>query len=103
VLACPWVPAGELATAGVVDPVFVWAALDCPSGFACMPPGRQSVLAEMTATIEADVHPGRPYVLTAWPIGSEGRKHRAGAALHDADGNRVAVAEALWITLRETS
>jgi hypothetical protein len=47
------------------------------------------------------VHPGEAYVVTAWPIGSEGRKHRAGSAIHDAGGRRIAVAEALWITLRD--
>lgn len=100
-LACPWIPSADLATDEVVDPLFVWAALDCPSGFACMPPGSRTVLASMTATLDAPVRPDRPYVVTAWPISSEGRKHRAGSALHAADGARVAVAEALWITLRD--
>jgi len=101
VLACPWYPAEGLGQDGVVDPVFVWAALDCPSGFACMPPGARGVLASMTAVVEAPVHAGRPYVVTAWPLGSEGRKHRAGSAVHDAGGRRVAHAQALWITLRD--
>jgi len=55
----------------------------------------------MTATLEAPVYPDRPYIVTAWPIASEGRKHRAGSAVHEPDGRRVAVAEALWITPRE--
>lgn len=98
-LACVWRPAEDLATAGVVDPRFVWAALDCPSGFACMPPGSRSVLATMTAILEAPISPERDYVVTAWPISSEGRKHRGGAAITDQHGMRVALAEALWITL----
>ena len=80
---------------------FVWAALDCPSGFACMPPGTRTVLASMTASLEAPIEPERDYIVTAWPIASEGRKHRAGSAIHDADGRRIAFAEALWITLRD--
>ncbi len=100
-LGCPWEPAEDLARGGEVDPVFVWAALDCPSGFACIPPRTRTVLAAMTAAVEAPVHPGRTYVVSAWPLGSEGRKHRAGSAIHDADGRRVARAEALWITLRD--
>ena|SRR5215217_1806300 len=99
-IACTWTPADDLAVDGVVDPRFVWSALDCPSGLACMPPGRQSVLASMTAAIGAPVHAGRPCVVTAWPVGSQGRKHRAVSALHDAEGGLVARAEALWITLR---
>jgi hypothetical protein len=102
-LACPWLPGAELATAGVVDPLFVWAALDCPSGFACMPLGTRTVLASMTATLKAPVYPDRAYVVTAWPIASEGRKHRAGSAIHEQDGRQVALAEALWITIREDS
>ncbi len=80
------------------DPRLVWAALDCPSGFACIPPGTLTVLATMTAALEAPVHAGRDYIVAAWPIASEGRKHRAGSALYERDGRRVALAETLWIT-----
>ena len=100
VLACGWWPTGDLAVDGVVDARFIWAALDCPSGFACMPPGTSTVLASMTASLEAPVEPERNYVLSAWPIATEGRKHRAGSAIHDAHGRRIAIAEALWITPR---
>jgi len=100
-LAAPWTPAADLATDGVVDPVFAWAALDCPSGFACIPPMSMSVLATMTAEIEAPIHAGEPYVITAWPISHDGRKHRGGAAIHDAAGTRVAVADTLWISPRQ--
>jgi hypothetical protein len=92
-LAAPWTPLDD-------DPAFVWAALDCPSGFACIPPGSPSVLATITAEVEAPVHPGETYVVTAWPISHDGRKHRGGAAIHDASGTRVAVADTLWITPR---
>ena len=100
-LACAWLPGAELGQDGVVEPIYVWAALDCPSGFACIPPGSRTVLARMTAMIEAPVHTGEAYIVTAWPIGNEGRKHRAGSAIHDAAGRRIALAEALWITLRD--
>jgi hypothetical protein len=99
-LAAPWTPAPDLAEEGVVDPVYVWAALDCPSGFACIPPGSLSVLATMTAEVEAPLHAGETYVITAWPISHDGRKHRGGAAIHDASGHRLAVADTLWITPR---
>ena len=101
VLACPWWPTADLAANGVIDRRFVGAALDCPSGFACMPPGTRTVLGSMTASLEAPVEPEREYVVTAWPIASQGRKHRAGSTIHDAHGRRVAVAEALWISLRD--
>jgi hypothetical protein len=99
-LAAPWTPTADLATDGAVDPAFVWAALDCPSGFACIPPGTASVLATMTAELVAPIHAGERYVITAWPISHDGRKHRGGAAIHDASGTRVALADTLWITPR---
>jgi hypothetical protein len=92
-LACTWTPASP-------DPIYVWAALDCPSGFACMPPGSASVLASMTALVPGPVEPGREYAISAWKISSEGRKHRGASALFDDSGAVVAYAEALWITLR---
>ena len=101
VVAVPWRPAADLAVDGVVDPRIVWAALDCPSGFACADPGAPTVLASMTAELRAPVHAGRPHVVSAWPLGADGRKRRAASAIHDADGRCLAVAEALWITLRE--
>jgi hypothetical protein len=99
-LAAPWTPSADLASNHGVDAVFVWAALDCPSGFACIPPGSASVLATMTAELKAPIHPGEPYVITAWPISHDGRKHRGGAAIHDASGNLRAVADTLWISPR---
>jgi hypothetical protein len=98
--ACPWTPGEALARGGVVDSRFVWSALDCPSGYACMPEDSWTVLASMTATLEAPLFPGRRYVVTAWPLASHGRKHWAGAAIHEAAGPRVAVAQSLWITAR---
>jgi len=102
-LACVWRPSEDLASEGIVDPRFVWAALDCPSGFACMPAGTETVLATMTASLTRPVQPERDYVVTAWRIASEGRKHRGGTSISDADGRPVALAEALWITLRSVS
>jgi hypothetical protein len=103
-LACPWTPAEDLAGPdGSVAPVFIWSALDCPSGFACMPPCKMSVLASMTAELRAPVIPGREHVLAAWKVSSEGRKHRSVSAVYDADGDCLAIAEALWITLADAS
>jgi hypothetical protein len=99
-VACPWRPGEELASDRAVDAVFVWAALDCPAGFACIPAGTRTVLGTMTARLEAPVLPGRDYIVAGWPLGSAGRMHRAGAALYERGGRRVALAESLWITPR---
>jgi hypothetical protein len=46
------------------------------------------------------VLPEHDYILTSWPLGGAGRMHRAGAALYERGGRRVALAETLWITPR---
>jgi hypothetical protein len=100
-LASPWRPTGDLATSvGAVDPRFVWAALDCPAGFACIAPGSIALLGTMTAELVEPVLPGRDYIVAAWPLGGAGRRHRAGAVLYEREGGLVALAESVWITLR---
>jgi hypothetical protein len=102
-LACVWTPDRSLADAnGDVAEVFVWAALDCPSGWApaAAPP---MVLARLAARIDSPVRAGVPYIAMAWEQRREGRKHFTACLLaSDADGP-VAVSEALWIELREPS
>ena len=49
VVACVWRPDPGLAHgAGKVRPEFAWAALDCPTAFACDPDGTPIVLARLT-------------------------------------------------------
>ena len=82
-------------------PEVVWAALDCPSAAAVVPPGSSPhVLATFTVRIDRPVRAGAPHVCVAWPLGADGRKKWAGSALLDADGTICARAEALWIELR---
>jgi hypothetical protein len=102
VVASPWTPvqwtAGE---AGRVRPEFVWSVLDCPTYFALYPDSLpMSVLAQLTARIDAPVIAGEDHVVMAWPIGKEGRKHHAGSAVLSADGRVLAVARALLIQLQ---
>lgn len=52
--ACTWHPAADLVGSdGLVDPVYLWAALDCPGGWAIDLEGRPSVLGQMSACIDA--------------------------------------------------
>ena len=84
----------------VSSPV-VWAALDCPSAAAGVPPGsRPHVLGTLTARMERPIRAGEPHVCVAWPLEVDGRKRRAGSAVLDAAGNVCAIADALWIELR---
>ena len=64
------------------------------------PPPGLAVLGRFAVVIHADRIPAGPLIVTGWPIASEGRKHRAGTALHDRDGRLLAAAEATWITLK---
>lgn len=92
-IAADWTP---LET----DTRTVWAALDCPTAFVC-DNDTVIVLAALAASVAGPVVPGEPHVVTAWPLGRDGRKHRSGSAIHSADGAVVAVAEALWIEVRD--
>jgi hypothetical protein len=101
-IATPWTPTDEwLGADGIVHPEFVWAVLDCPASFAPLVDDVHFIgmLGRMTVEIRADVRLGEPHVITAWPIDSEGRKHRTGAALFSAGGELRALAEAVLIEL----
>ena len=104
VVASPWTPPSWTADeAGSVLPEFVWAVLDCPTYFALYVNGElpMSVLARLTARIDARVLAGEEHVVIAWPIETEGRKRHAGSAVLSLDGETLAVARALLIEPRE--
>ena len=101
-VAATWQPDASLADEnGAVRAEFVWAALDCPGYFAVEQAAGLALLGRMAATIHRPVRAGEQLVVTGWPIDRDGRKHRVGSALHDAEGNLVAAATATWITLNE--
>jgi hypothetical protein len=101
-VAATWTPDESLADdAGVVRPEFLWAALDCPGYFAAEDDAGLALLGRMAAVLHRPVHAGEPLIVTGWPIEREGRKHRVGSAIHDADGGLVAAAIATWITLEQ--
>lgn len=98
-VACDWVPDSEFwRDDGTIDPVIVWAALDCPSFFGLrVPLDRLYLLGEMRAVLHHAV-PGRtPLIVYAWSRGIEGRKLLAASALATPEGRVVAQAEHVWI------
>jgi hypothetical protein len=100
-LAAPWVPdASVVANRDVVRPEFLWAALDCPSGWAPIVAagGEPMLLGELAVRLFGAVRLHEPCVVTGWALGGEGRKRLAGAALFGADGALRAVGHATWIT-----
>jgi hypothetical protein len=103
VFAAPWTPLADFAGEdGAVAPLFVWAALDCPTAAAAVLTGTSpSVLGRLEARLLAPVRPGVSHTVVAWLVGHEGRKHRGAAAIHAPDGELCAYAEGLWIELRD--
>jgi hypothetical protein len=96
----PWLDRGD----GRVAAAFVWAALDCPSGFAAVehafPDTRPvAVLGQMTATIASLPTVGSSCVIVAWPLGRDGRKRAAGSALLSNAGHVLAAARTVWLTV----
>lgn len=101
VFAAPWIPDSSLADSNsIVRPEFVWAAMDCPTGFAAGFPWRGTLVTGRLAVEHVNpVHVGRRYVVLSWPTGNEGRKFHAGAALYGPDGELCAKARATWIKI----
>jgi hypothetical protein len=91
VVAAPWRP-------NEVRPEIIWAALDCPSGWAVDDYSREGVLlGRMAAAIHELPVVGEPHVVIGWPIAEEGRKRQAGSALFKRDGRLLAAARSTWI------
>jgi hypothetical protein len=102
-VACTWTPSPDLAGDGNrVAPEFIHAALDCPSFWALPRAGSiAALLARFTVSIDAGLPQiGEDLIVAAWPISSDGRKHRGASALYRANGKLIARAEALWIEPR---
>ena len=106
-LAAPWVPTATLAGEdGAVAGEFIWAALDCPTGFAAasarhlgMTGAEAILLGRMSARIEGRPYPGDRCVIVAWPTGRDGRKLFANSALLGSDGKCLAAAQATWLVV----
>ena len=70
-------------------PATVWAALDCPGGWAVIAPGRPYVLGRIAAVVAALPAPGDECVVTGAMVGGEGRKAVVHTSLY-APGRRPA-------------
>lgn len=98
IVAAPWVPHSSLASAGdIVDPVFLWSALDCPGGFTFEPSeGRAILLGELQVALYGDVNVGERCVLTSRELRREGRKHFTATALYGESGACRGVSLGTW-------
>ena len=104
VSAAPWVASPRFAgEGGSLRNEFIWAALDCPSGWSIpdLASGRPAMLGRIAAKIERPVVAGERYVAVGWPGSEDARKLYAGSAIFDEDGTPYAYAVTTWIRLRE--
>ena len=97
--AVPWTPPAW-AGSDVVEPLFAWAAMDCPSsapvhGTIAAP----VVLGRLTIALEGPVEIGAPHVIQSWLDRTDGRKHHTAVALFTAAGERRAAGRAVWVEL----
>lgn len=95
--AAPWTPDMSLGDErGQVATEFVWAAFDCPQIWALMlnapaESEQRIVTGSLETEIREPVRVDQPYAIVSWPLGGEGRRLYAGAALLDANGRTVAI------------
>lgn len=101
IFACGWQPAREFAEAdGNIKPEFIWSAMDCPTGFAGgFPYMGKLVTGRLAVKLVAPVRAEEKCVIMSWPLGIDGRKHHAAAALFGEEGSVRAEAKATWIKL----
>jgi hypothetical protein len=96
VVAALWVPPARLAGGdGELPRELVCAALDCPQLWALMvhAPATTSdrvVTAVLETRLEDPVMAGEPHVVMGWPIGRDGRRRLAGAAIFGPGGRLCA-------------
>ncbi|PFG38032.1 hypothetical protein ATJ97_0500 [Georgenia soli] len=94
--ACVWSVHADLAGRAEV----VWAALDCPGGWAAPIEGRPMVLGRMTADVTAAPEDGEDVVVMGQLLGQDGRKYFTATTAYGADGRELGRAGATWILLR---
>ena len=97
-----WTPHMDFGDAqGLVPAEVIWAALDCPGFFAWVAKeGRHgALLGTMTCEIRKRPRAGEEAIVMAWPLARAGRKETAGVALFAMNGELMARAHQVWITL----
>lgn len=102
--ASAWRPDASLVPDGssTVPAEMVWAALDCPGGWAVDLVGRPAVLGRMTAQVDALPEVGDACVVMGRVLGQEGRKSFSASTLYDGDGRVLGRAHAVWIEVDPT-
>ena len=96
-VAAPWVVPVD------VSPAMVWAALDCPGGWAVPMEARPYVLGRIAARVLFVPHPGEECVVVGELRGEEGRKAHSATTLFGPTGAVLAHAASTWIAIATSS
>jgi hypothetical protein len=102
--AATWIPHESMAGPdGRLDPTYVWAALDCPGGWAGEIESRPMVLGRMTALIGTPPRAGEEHVVVGRLVDVDGRKTRTASTVYGSDGRVVGQAVHIWIAIDPTA
>jgi hypothetical protein len=91
--ATPWVVPAD---AGIET---MWAALDCPGGWAALHTGRTFVLGRIAAQVNAVAEPGSRCVVVGCADTMDGRKAYTRSTVYAPDGTPLATARGTWIEI----
>lgn len=97
VVGCSWTaPAGPVGADGALADEVLWAALDCPGGWAILSewstPEFFPALVDLAVEIRRPVQPAEPLLVVGWRLGAQERRHHAGSALLTPEGEALAMA-----------
>ncbi|HEX7287202.1 MAG TPA: hypothetical protein VF532_13530 [Candidatus Angelobacter sp.] len=95
-----WIPDTEFGDGDqLLRSEFLWAAMDCPTGFAAgFPTVGTLVTGRLAVQQLTPIRTGASCVLMSWPLGIEGRKHFSAACLYQ-NKELCAVAKATWVRI----
>ncbi|MBG0561819.1 hypothetical protein [Actinoplanes aureus] len=91
--AAPWTVPDEVSVPTL------WAALDCPGGWAAIARGQAYVLGRIAARVDALPAPGTECVVVGAASEIAGRKATVDSTVYGPDGRRLASARATWIAV----
>ena len=77
----------------------MWAALDCPGGWAALHTGRMFVLGRIAARVDALPEPGDRCVVVGRAEGIEGRKAWTLSTVYGPNGTPIAQARGTWLEI----
>lgn len=97
--AGPWHAHPAFASDGAIGTPVLWAALDCPGGWAADFTAQPMVLGTMTASVEQAPEPGSTLHAVGRLDRRDGRKFFTSTALYTPAGDLVGRSEQVWIEI----